>query len=123
MIQPATAPLTARFEDASARSGLEMVLHYGATPAKHQIETMLGGVAALDYDGDGLLDLFSLTARASRAWSSPMPVGGTGSTAIAGAACSKMSRPKRVCAARGTAWARPPRTTITMATPICSSPG
>ena len=58
MIQPATAPLTARFEDASARSGLDMVLHNGATPAKHQIETMLGGVAALDYDGDGLLDLF-----------------------------------------------------------------
>ena len=58
MIQPATAPLTARFEDASARSGLDMVLHNGATPAKHQIETMLKGVAALDYDGDGLLDLF-----------------------------------------------------------------
>jgi hypothetical protein len=58
LIQPATAPLIARFEDASARSGLDMVLHNGATPARHQIETMLGGVAALDYDGDGLLDLF-----------------------------------------------------------------
>ena len=58
MTQPATSPLTARFEDGSARSGLDMVLHNGDTPARHQIETMLGGVAALDYDGDGLLDLF-----------------------------------------------------------------
>jgi hypothetical protein len=35
-----------------------MVLHNSPTPVKHQIETTLGGVAALDYDGDGLLDLF-----------------------------------------------------------------
>ena len=54
---PAAAPSTS-FEDASARSGLDMVLRNSATPAKHQIETMLGGVAALDYDGDGLLDLY-----------------------------------------------------------------
>ena len=28
------------------------------TPEKHLIETMAGGVAAFDYDGDGLVDLF-----------------------------------------------------------------
>jgi hypothetical protein len=55
-IQPATAPVS--FADGSARAGLDVVLNNGATPAKHQIETMVGGVAALDYDGDGLLDVF-----------------------------------------------------------------
>src|SRR5947207_12706836 len=55
---PAAAPLTVSFEDRSAGSGLEVVLHNAASPVRHQIETIVGGVAALDYDGDGLLDLF-----------------------------------------------------------------
>ncbi len=32
----------------------------GASGSKHQIETMLGGVALLDYDRDGLLDIFAV---------------------------------------------------------------
>jgi hypothetical protein len=55
-VQPATAPVS--FTDGSARAGLDVLLNNSATPAKHQIETTLGGVAAFDYDGDGLLDLF-----------------------------------------------------------------
>src|SRR5205807_992525 len=46
------------FEDTSARAGVDVVLRNGATPEKHQIETMAGGIAVLDYDGDGLLDIF-----------------------------------------------------------------
>jgi hypothetical protein len=54
---PAVDPIS--FEDVTARAGIDFVLRNGATPpAKHQIETMIGGVAAFDYDGDGLLDLF-----------------------------------------------------------------
>ncbi len=45
-------------EDATARSGLEAVLRNSPTPEKHQIETMAGGVAVFDYDGDGLPDIF-----------------------------------------------------------------
>ncbi|QOY87484.1 CRTAC1 family protein [Paludibaculum fermentans] len=33
-------------------------LNNAATPEKHQIETVPGGVALLDYDGDGKLDIF-----------------------------------------------------------------
>ena len=37
---------------------LPFVLRHAPTPEKHQIETMPGGVAMIDYDGDGRLDLF-----------------------------------------------------------------
>ena len=50
----ATAPV---FEVASPR-GLEFTLENSPTPQKHLIETMLGGVALLDYNNDGLLDIF-----------------------------------------------------------------
>jgi len=39
-------------------TGIEFVLENSATPQKHQIETMAGGLAALDYDNDGLPDLY-----------------------------------------------------------------
>jgi hypothetical protein len=58
IVLPAGAPVTVSFEDRSAGSGLEVVLHNAATPVRHQIETIVGGVAALDYDGDGMIDLF-----------------------------------------------------------------
>ncbi|MBS1877192.1 MAG: CRTAC1 family protein [Acidobacteria bacterium] len=45
---------TIRFRDA----GIGFVLENGATPEKHVIETMVGGVAAFDFDGDGLTDIF-----------------------------------------------------------------
>jgi len=37
---------------------LNFVLENHATPEKHEIETMLGGVAAFDYNGDGLTDIY-----------------------------------------------------------------
>jgi hypothetical protein len=46
------------FEDRTARSGIAFTLLNSATPEKHQIESMPGGVAVLDYDGDGRPDLF-----------------------------------------------------------------
>jgi hypothetical protein len=58
IVLPAGAPVTVSFEDRSAGSGLEVVLHNAATTVRHQIETIVGGVAALDYDGDGMIDLF-----------------------------------------------------------------
>jgi hypothetical protein len=49
---------TISFEDISARTGIDAVLHNSPTPEKHQIETMAGGLAAFDYDNDGLVDIF-----------------------------------------------------------------
>ena len=47
-----------RFEDVVQKSGIDFVLHNCPTPQKHMIETMAGGLAAFDYDGDGRPDIF-----------------------------------------------------------------
>src|SRR5438309_9864906 len=38
--------------------GIDFTLHNSPTPQKYLIETMPGGVALLDYNNDGLLDIF-----------------------------------------------------------------
>jgi len=47
-----------RFEDVVQQSGIDFVLHNCPTPEKHMIETMAGGLAIFDYDGDGRPDIF-----------------------------------------------------------------
>jgi hypothetical protein len=47
-----------RFEDVTAKSGIEFQLRNGAAGKLHQIELMPGGVAAFDFDNDGCADLF-----------------------------------------------------------------
>lgn len=46
------------FQDRSGASGIGFRHHAGPTPQKHLIETMGGGVALLDFDNDGFLDIF-----------------------------------------------------------------
>ena len=43
-----------QFRNVAAAAGLNFVLENDPTASKHLIETMPGGVAAFDYDGDGL---------------------------------------------------------------------
>ena len=56
----ATHPLHSqiRFEDIAPKSGLKFELRNGAVGEFHQPELMLGGVAALDYNNDGCMDIF-----------------------------------------------------------------
>ena len=51
--------------------GLDFVLQNSPTPQKYLIETMPGGIALLDYDNDGLLDIFLVNGGRV---TSPMPV-------------------------------------------------
>ncbi len=47
-----------RFEDVGPGTAIQFVLNNCQTGNRHQIETMLGGLALLDYDNDGLLDIY-----------------------------------------------------------------
>lgn len=47
-----------QFEDVAKKAGVNFVLRNGATGEFHQPELMLGGVAALDYNGDGCMDIY-----------------------------------------------------------------
>ncbi|MBA3440633.1 MAG: CRTAC1 family protein [Pyrinomonadaceae bacterium] len=46
------------FENIIERSGINFVLNNSHTPEKHQIETMMGGVAVFDYNNDNYLDIY-----------------------------------------------------------------
>ncbi|HXJ92383.1 MAG TPA: CRTAC1 family protein [Terriglobia bacterium] len=46
------------FRNVAQSAGLNFTVENSPTPEKHLIETMTGGVAAFDYDGDGLTDIF-----------------------------------------------------------------
>ena len=46
------------FEDVASRAGVEFILQNAATGDKHQIETMIAGVAVFDYNNDGWPDLY-----------------------------------------------------------------
>jgi hypothetical protein len=47
-----------RFREVSANAGVDFTLEHHPTPEKHMIETMAGGVAAFDFNGDGRTDLY-----------------------------------------------------------------
>ncbi len=46
------------FEDVIEQSGINFVARNSVTPKKYAIETMMGGVAAFDFNNDGLLDIY-----------------------------------------------------------------
>jgi hypothetical protein len=47
-----------QFENRQARSGIRFVLNNGTLPDKPIVDSVLGGVAVLDFDNDGFLDIF-----------------------------------------------------------------
>ena len=57
----AAAAVTAppiQFREVAAQAGLAFILQHSPTPQKHLIETMPGGIAIFDYDGDGRPDIY-----------------------------------------------------------------
>ena len=52
------SPGPPRFVNAARNSGLDFRLENGATAEKYQIETMAGGVGVIDYNNDGLPDIY-----------------------------------------------------------------
>ena len=62
--RPAVAPVAIRFEEIAQKAGLRFITQNSPTPNKNQIETMVAGVALLDYDGDGYLDVYFVNGAA-----------------------------------------------------------
>ena len=67
--EPAPLPV---FIDVTAKAGISFELLSSRTPQKYLIESMPGGVAMLDYDGDGFEDLFFVNGGRLQ---NPMPPG------------------------------------------------
>ncbi len=55
---PAEVAAQILFRDVAEQSGLDFILENSPTESKHLIETMAGGVAVFDYDGDGRIDIY-----------------------------------------------------------------
>ncbi|MFZ0303254.1 MAG: CRTAC1 family protein [Terracidiphilus sp.] len=55
---PGPGTSTMHFEDITAKTGIDFTTNSCMTPNKNQPETMVGGVAMIDYDNDGYMDLF-----------------------------------------------------------------
>ena len=52
------------FQDIAGKAGLRFFCDNGGTPRKHQPEGLIAGVALLDYDGDGDLDVYLVNGAA-----------------------------------------------------------
>src|SRR5258707_7264864 len=67
------APVTANAQLLGVKSpnGIDFILENSPTPQKYLIETMPGGVALLDYNNDGLLDIFLVNGGRIDSTSSP----------------------------------------------------
>src|SRR5215468_3084128 len=59
-----SGPAPIVFEDTASRAGVGFVLRNAASGDKHQIETMVSGVAVFDYDNDGWPDLYFVNGAA-----------------------------------------------------------
>jgi len=59
-----SASSTIRFEEIAGKAGVGFTTENSPTPNKNQIETMVAGVALLDYDGDGYLDIYLVNGAA-----------------------------------------------------------
>jgi len=58
LCQAASVPAQIRFRPANEDSGVGFTLRHAPTERKRMIETMAGGLAVFDYDGDGLQDIY-----------------------------------------------------------------
>jgi enediyne biosynthesis protein E4 len=72
MAGPEPPPFDVRFVDVTAQTGITFKHENAPTTRKYLIETMGGGVALLDYDNDGWLDVFFTNGAAL---ADPMPPG------------------------------------------------
>src|ERR1035441_9852015 len=102
-------PATIKFEEIATKAGLRFVTQNSPTANKNQVETMVAGVALLDYDGDGYLDIYLVNGAAVPSLQKESPAywnrlfrnnhDGTGMMRhllIAGSSCSLYRNPSKM---------------------------
>ena len=60
---PQSTPSTIRFEDATARSGIQFTHNFGSQKLGSLLESTGAGCVWFDYNNDGFLDLYVLTGK------------------------------------------------------------
>ena len=114
--------LAVRLTNVAEAAGLRFVYQHSPTPEKHFVESVPGGVAVFDYNGDGRPDIFFTNGAKTPSLEKSSPIysnrlyrndGGMRFTDVTEAA--GVGR-------RATRSGRRPATSTTTATSICSSP-
>ena len=59
-----TAASPVAFDEIAKQAGVNFILNNSVSPNKNQPESVVGGVALLDYDGDGYLDIYFVNGAA-----------------------------------------------------------
>jgi hypothetical protein len=72
--KPQSAPISVRFTDIRKSAGIAFVQDSTETDEKYYLETMGTGVAWIDYDQDGLMDLYFVQAGATDAYKPAKPL-------------------------------------------------
>jgi hypothetical protein len=70
-------PTAVKFTDIARSAGITFVHDNAASPEKYLIETMGAGCAWIDYDQDGLLDLYLVNSAATPLYTPKLPLRGT----------------------------------------------
>jgi hypothetical protein len=68
------APINVRYTDVRKEAGITFLEDSAQTEEKYYLETMGTGVAWLDYDQDGLMDLFFVQSGETDAYKPPHPL-------------------------------------------------
>jgi hypothetical protein len=72
--KPANSPVSVRFTDIRNSAGITFMQDSTQTDEKYYLETMGTGVGWLDYDQDGLMDLYFVQSGATDAYKPPHPL-------------------------------------------------
>src|SRR5579864_4486498 len=78
MAQPLQSPrnisIPVRYTDIAKAAGLTFKQDATATEQKYYLETMGTGVGWIDYDGDGLMDIYFVQSAATDIYKPPQPL-------------------------------------------------